>query len=531
MRLSRFSSLVASLSLSSAAWTDGVSGIDFKFNDLDSFVDPTNSTLVCFTACMDAGPSCAGWVFMPAGPTCGGVNATCWLKSAMLSAVTAPCRVAGVTPNAIAPPVLTTTRVGDVVPLGWLDAELKAQAEGLTGYLALFWADISNSTFIGGKADGGLHERTPYWLNGLTPLSFLTGDAQLIAQRDSYLDYIVQHQDASGWIGPDDLPQDGNQYWGRMNIILSLQQRYEGTHSPKDIYTILRYLQEANRRLATVGLSGWASARGQDMIWGILWLIDEFDVLPAEAIPEGISQAWLVFLAATLHAQMLTNGADWRTWFDSNAFVQTPACVGDAPCGMLTHGVNIGQALKSEAVWFRFSQDDDDVASTFIRLLKLDKYHGAPYGLFMADEHLAGAIPSHGTETCAVVEAVVSLAASAAILGDASLFERAEKVAFNALPASMTKDVRTLPLSPHFAVVVCVCFVVFSDPLTHSSMPPAPLPLLRCGSVSTSKHPTSKMRHTRTLMSVRSCIGSRRIRWGVYLLSRHSSLPTQHRVH
>ncbi len=150
---------------------------------------------------------------------------------------------------------------------------------------------------------------------------------------------------------------------------------------------------------------------------------------------------------------------------------------------MYTHGVNIGQALKSEALWFRRSQDDDDAASTYIRLAKLDKYHGAPSGMFMADEHLAGAIPSHGTEvggggfgcrggvhthwqrlvtnlllrtpislcsrpiqTCAVVEAVVSLAVAGLTLGDASLFERAEKVAYNALPASMTKDMCVLLL-------------------------------------------------------------------------------------
>jgi hypothetical protein len=38
------------------------------------------------------------------------------------------------------------------------------------------------------------------------------------------------------------------------------------------------------------------------------------------------------------------------------------------------------------------------------------------------------------------VEAVVSLAAAGAIIGDPALFERAERVAYNALPASMTKD-------------------------------------------------------------------------------------------
>jgi hypothetical protein len=102
--------------------------------------------------------------------------------------------------------------------------------------------------------------------------------------------------------------------------------------------------------------------------------------------------------------------------------------------------VNIGQALKSEALWYRRSQDLTDVASTNIRLEKLDTYHGVPSGMFQADEHLAGKMPSHGTETCAVVEAVVSLAVAGAIIGDPALFERAERVAYNALPASMTKD-------------------------------------------------------------------------------------------
>ena len=235
---------------------------------------------------------------------------------------------------------------------------------------------------------------------------------------------------------------DGNQYWGRMNVILSLIAHYEGGGDPAAIACILRYLAAASVRLDSVGLSGWASARAQDMIWGIFWLVDNFDALPAAAVPStAFSQAWLIFLADKIHAQMLTNGGDWRTFFDTRAFPETAACVGGgSPCDMYTHGVNIGQALKSEAVWFRRSGDDDDVASTFIRLAKLDAFHGVPSGMYQADEHLAGALPSHGTETCAVVEAVVSYAQSAAILGDPALFERAERIAYNALPASMTKD-------------------------------------------------------------------------------------------
>lgn len=439
MRLSS-ALLAAALSHTAfGAWSDGIVGVDFKYNDLDSFVDPTNSSLLCYNTCAK-NPDCDGWVFCPAGAACCGVNATCWLKSAMTSPVAAGCRVAGYTAAAVQPQAFLTTRVGAVAPAGWMRDELVAQGLGLTGFLADFWPDIANSSFIGGKADGGLHERAPYWLNGLVPLSYLTQDAHLVAQREQYLGYIIANQDASGWIGLDDMKTDGNQYWSRMNIVLSLIQDYEGGGNAASVKCALMYLAEASRRLATVPLAGWASARAQDMIMGIFWFIDEFDALPAAAIPDGTTQATLVMLADTIHAQMLTQGGDWRTYFDTPAFPEVAACVGGEPCNMYTHGVNIGQAIKSEAVWFRRSQDLADAASTYIRIDKLDKYHGIPSGMYQADEHLAGAVPSHGTETCAVVEAVVSYAQSGAILGDPLLFERAERIAYNALPASMTKD-------------------------------------------------------------------------------------------
>lgn len=171
---------------------------------------------------------------------------------------------------------------------------------------------------------------------------------------------------------------------------------------------------------------------------GVFWLVDNFDTLVG--IPPGFSQAWLVLFADLVHSQMLEYDGDWKTYFDTPAFPESAACVTGMSCNMLTHGVNIGQAIKSEAVWYRRSQDETDADSTFIRMRKLDQYHGVPSGMYQADEHLAGALPSHGTETCAVVEAVVSYAQSGAILGDASLFERAERITYNALPASMTKD-------------------------------------------------------------------------------------------
>lgn len=368
-----FAALALLAAPTSADWSDGLVGIDFKYNDITSFEDPSNSSLKCYTSCINT-PECVGWVFCPAGDSCCGVNATCWLKSAMADALPGACRVAGYTPSAVSPQAFWTTPVGSVTPSGWLHDELVAQGSGLTGFLAAFWDDISNSSWIGGKADGGLHERTPYWLNGLVPLSYLTNDPNLVAQRTKYLDFIITNQAPSGWIGIDDMAKDGNQYWGRMNIVLSLIQDYEGGGNAASLLCVFKYLAEAYRRLQLVPLDGWACARAQDMIMGVFWLVDAFDSLPSSAIPSGTNQATLILLADLLHSQMISQGCDWRTWFDTPEFPTGPACVGPAPCNMLTHGVNIGQAIKSEAVWYRRSQDLADAASTYVRMEKLVRH-------------------------------------------------------------------------------------------------------------------------------------------------------------
>ena len=53
---------------------------------------------------------------------------------------------------------------------------------------------------------------------------------------------------------------------------------------------------------------------------------------------------------------------------------------------------------------------------------------------------ISGRDPSHGTELCTVVETMFSLEQALAVLGDASIGDRLEKIAFNALPGTFTDD-------------------------------------------------------------------------------------------
>ena len=96
-----------------------------------------------------------------------------------------------------------TLSIDDIIPHGWFATQLNIQANGLSGHLQHFWPDIEDSMWIGGNGDTELHERTPYWLNGVVPLSFLVDNEGLRNDVEYYMNYIMDHQQSNGWLGPN----------------------------------------------------------------------------------------------------------------------------------------------------------------------------------------------------------------------------------------------------------------------------------------------------------------------------------------
>jgi hypothetical protein len=108
------------------------------------------------------------------------------------------------------PLALTPLPLGAVRPLGWLQRQLRTQADGLSGHLDEFWPDVAESGWIGGHAEGW--ERGPYWLDGIVPLAVLLGDARLWAKVYRWMDHILAHQQNDGWLGPVRDLQGGDKY-------------------------------------------------------------------------------------------------------------------------------------------------------------------------------------------------------------------------------------------------------------------------------------------------------------------------------
>jgi hypothetical protein len=317
--------------------------------------------------------------------------------------------------------------LGSVRPTGWLKRQMEIQANGLGGHLDETWADVgSDSGWLGGTGESW--ERGPYFLDGLVPLAYLLDNARLKAKAQKYIDWTLTNQAPNGMIGP----ASNNDWWPRVVMLKVLAQYQEATGDPRVVPVLSRYFAYQLNALPSRPLRDWGRFRWQDNALIAIWLYNR------TADPK------LLELVRLLHTQ----GHDWQAQFADFKFTQpvTPEMIklnegeGLGDLALSTHGVNNGQALKAPPLWSLVSNADIDRDGFHQMLTALDTYHGLPNGMFSCDEHFAGRNPSQGSELCTVVETMFSLEESLAILGDGTIGDRLEKIAFNALPGAFTDN-------------------------------------------------------------------------------------------
>ncbi len=317
--------------------------------------------------------------------------------------------------------------LGEIRPTGWLRGQLRIQADGLGGHLDEFWPDVGpNSGWLGGTGESW--ERGPYFVDGLLPLAWQLDDAVLKAKALRFVRWTLDHQRTDGMIGPT----SNDDWWPRMVMVKVLAQYHDATGDPQVLSVLTRYFHYQLTALPAKPLRDWGKYRWQDQVLVVEWLYER------TGDPE------LLRLASLLAQQ----GFDWvgsfkdfkHTGPTTRAYLDAMATGGNSPAGMETHGVNNGQALKTAAVLYRLTGDPAGHSDFTHQLAMLDRYHGMPNGLFSCDEHLAGLNPNHGSELCTVVETLFSLQVALATFGDASLGDRIETIAYNALPGTFTED-------------------------------------------------------------------------------------------
>ena len=321
-----------------------------------------------------------------------------------------------------AEPAFRPLPLGAIAPTGWLLRQLRLQADGLTGHLDEFWPDVGQSQWFGGKAEGW--ERAPYWLDGAIPLAWLLNDEALKTRISRYVDHIITSQRADGWYGPYPLDAVARRYdlWAILLANKVMAQYHDATGDARALDAVVKSLRAMLGGLDRTPLYGWGKFRWYE---GLVPIFHAYD---------RTREPWLLDLARKLRAQ----GVDFEALYKTDDItVPTPR---RGLWKWTKHVVNTAMATKAAALSWRIDQRPSDRAFATRMIEILDRHHGQVNGMFAGDECLAGRNPLQGTELCAVVEFMYSLEHLFAVFGAAAFGDRIERVAFNALPATLAPD-------------------------------------------------------------------------------------------
>ncbi len=313
--------------------------------------------------------------------------------------------------------------LGAIKPDGWLKAQLKAQAEGLTGNVDEFWPDLLNSSWRGGT--GEAWERGPYYLDGLVPLAFLLEDENLIRKVNSWIEPLLTSSNDTGWYGP----VKNRDRWPLAVANKVLTQYYEATGDERVISVLKRYFKYLYDSPPDWPGKEWRGVRAMENAVSGYWLYRQ------------TCEPWILRAIELIHK----NSPDWTAYYekfpwDSAAWSDSKIPLNWGPEGLTAHVVNNAMAIKYPGLWYQQSSGERFRNAVFAGIEKYDSNHGQAGGRFSGDEHLSGKSPDRGTELCAVVEYMFSLEELFSIFGDNSLADRLESLAFNALPGTTTPD-------------------------------------------------------------------------------------------
>jgi hypothetical protein len=307
--------------------------------------------------------------------------------------------------------------VGAVKPKGWLEDQLKIQANGLTGHLDEFWPSIKNSAWK--SETGESWERGPYYLDGLVPLAYQLEDERLIEKVKGWIEPMLASGQPSGWFGP----KQNSDRWPLAVAMKVLIQYHDATGDERVIPLLKNYFKYLNENPPDWPDRQWRGVRAMENIVTAYWLYRRTG-------DESILDA-----AETIYNHCF----DWANHFINFPYDDAALKRGfryGHPC----HVVNLGMAIKYPGLVYPLTKEDRLKIGSFKGIENLDKYHGQVAGRYSGDEHLSGRHPSQGTELCGVVEFMFSLENLIEIFGDPKLSDRLELLAYNANPGTCTPD-------------------------------------------------------------------------------------------
>jgi hypothetical protein len=307
----------------------------------------------------------------------------------------------------------------EIRPAGWIQDFLERQASGLTGNVAVsgypygtkFWGSQDDDT-QGSYAAWWPYEQTAYWIDGALKCGYLTGNNALYQQALAEVDFAIAHAASDGFIGPDSLREKDR--WPHAVFFRAVLAQSEISADP-------RYLKALNAHYhSTPHPMGWdRDVTGVEILLHLYQESGEADLLEmAEDLYARFNQQWSDHDCAT--ATLLSDKKQTE------------------------HGVTFNEEAKLAAMLYSATGKAEYLNAVVNGYRKLERDAVLADGLHSCSEHIRGknALDSH--ETCDVTDYTWALAYLLQASGDARYADHIERVIFNALPGSITKDFRAL---------------------------------------------------------------------------------------
>lgn len=320
----------------------------------------------------------------------------------------------------LVPSLYVKLPIGSIRPAGWIRKQLQLEADGFVGHLteiSSFLKKDHNAWYSPtGEGDNGWEE-LPYWLKGFGDLGYVLGDDRIIREARGWLEAIIASQRADGYFGPrSNLTRENGKpdIWPNMLALNALQSFYEATGDDRILPLMSKYFHWIQAMPeADLLLPDWQKIRGGDCLASVYWLYNR------------TGEPFLLDVAKKIHERT----SDWTAGVAS------------------WHGVDFAQGFREPATFFVQSKNEGDLRATDRDFDAMVAAYGqVPGGMYGADENAREGYsgPRQATETCAMVEMMLSDEMLMRYEGTVKWADRCEDVAFNSLPASMTADAKAL---------------------------------------------------------------------------------------